>query len=374
MRILHITKRYWPFRGGVERYVEDLAHGQAARGHHVTVLTIDRDVLGTTDQRLARDEEQGAVKVHRVRAVGGPRKQFLIEPPAGVIGMLRNADVVHHHDPRFVFELAVATRRIVGKPLLVHTHGLILHTQDFHRIKAVLLRLYYGPIFGHLVAGMIADSDSDRQTLLEACRVPDDRIHLFLNALDLRPFLDIERRPEPGRLLTFGRIDAHKGHADLLRALATVDGPWVLDVVGAGPEPLVSELRNLAADLGIGSRVRWQGQVDDDVLRSMLSTAWLVCFPSRFEGFGLALVEAMASGCNVLASGLPSHREILGDGLEELVIDFEGSGASDRLAAEMRLSIETLAGREHAVRSRSLRFSIDRLVNEFDEYYRTLPI
>jgi alpha-1,3-mannosyltransferase len=370
VRILHITKRYWPFRGGVERYVEDLAHGQAARGHDVTVLTIDRDVLGATDVRLPRDEEQGTVHVRRARAAGGQRKQFLIEPPGRVIRLLRDADVVHHHDPRFLFELAVATRRMIGKPIVVHTHGLILHTEDFARLKSIMLRVYYGPIFGHLVDAMIADSESDRQILVGACHVPDDRIRLFLNALDLRAFQQVERRPEPGRLLMFGRIDAHKGHADLLRALAHVAGPWELDVLGAGPESLVAEHQTLAADLGLEDRVRWHGEVDDDVLKSMLSRAWLVCFPSRFEGFGLALVEAMAAGCNVLVSDLPSHREILGEGLADLIIDFQGGDTSDRLAAEIGAQADTVMSRAGLVRARSMRFSIDRLVDEFEDYYR----
>ena len=373
MRILHVTKRYWPFQGGVERYVEDLAQGQAARGHDATVLTIDHDVMGTSAQRLPRSEEQGPVHVRRVRAIGGPRKQFIAEIPTGVVELLRTADVVHHHDPRFVFELAVATRRIIGKPLLVHTHGLILHTGDLRRIKGFLLRFYYGPVFRHLVTGVVADSSSDRLMLRQACRVPDDRIHLFLNALDLRPFRSITRDPQPGRLLVFGRIDSHKGHADLLRALATVDDPWELDVVGGGSESLVSELQALAGELGIGERVHWQGQVDDDVLGSMLGRAWLVCFPSRFEGFGLALVEAMASGCNVLASNLPTHREILGEELAGQVVDFADPTVSERLAAEIRLPLSTVTSREQAVRTRSEHFSIDRLVEEFEAFYRELP-
>jgi alpha-1,3-mannosyltransferase len=304
--------------------------------------------------------------------VGGPRKQFLIEPPGRVIRLLREADVVHHHDPRFIFELAVVVRRMLRKPTLVHTHGLILHTQALHRLKAIMLRVYYGPIFRHVVDGMIASSASDRQILLEACRVPDEHIRLFLNALDLHALQRIEPRPEPGRLLVFGRIDAHKGHADLLRALAGVGDPWTLDVVGAGPESLVAELQGLGSDLGLGDRVRWHGEVDDSVLHSMLSRAWLVCFPSQFEGFGLALVEAMAAGCNVLASDLPPHHEILGDGLADLVTDFQAPDASDRLTAEIGAPVDAVRSRGERVRSRSTQFSIDRLVDEFEEYYRGL--
>jgi glycosyltransferase involved in cell wall biosynthesis len=86
----------------------------------------------------------------------------------------------------------------------------------------------------------------------------------------------------------------------------------------------------------------------------------------------LALVEAMAAGCNVLVSDLPSHREILGEGLEDLIIDFQSGEASDRLAAEIRAPVEIVTSRARLVRSRSMRFSIDRLVDEFEDYYRGL--
>jgi alpha-1,3-mannosyltransferase len=261
---------------------------------------------------------------------------------------------------------------MVRKPILVHTHGLILHTQALHRLKAVMLRVYYGPIFRHVVDGVIADSASDRQILLEACRVPDKDIRLFLNALDLHALQQIEPTPEPGRILVFGRIDTHKGHADLLRALASVGGAWTLDVVGAGPEALIAELQALASELGLAERVRWHGEVDDDTLKSMLSRAWLVCFPSQFEGFGLALVEAMAAGCNVLVSDLPTHHEILGEGLEELVTDFQAPEAADRLAVEIGAPLDAVLSRGARARSRSMHFSIDRLVDEFEEFYRGL--
>jgi hypothetical protein len=80
----------------------------------------------------------------------------------------------------------------------------------------------------------------------------------------------------------------------------------------------------------------------------------------------------MAAGCNVLVNDLPSHHEILGDGLEDLVIDFRRPEASDRLATEMGASLDTVMSRSQRVRSRSMRFSIDRLVDEFEEYYRGL--
>jgi hypothetical protein len=80
----------------------------------------------------------------------------------------------------------------------------------------------------------------------------------------------------------------------------------------------------------------------------------------------------MAAGCNVLVSDLPSHHEILGEGLQELVTDFAGPEMSDRLAAEIGAPVEAVMARSGRVRSRSMHFSVDRLVDELEEYYREL--
>jgi alpha-1,3-mannosyltransferase len=372
LKILHVSKRYHPFRGGVERYVRDLANMQATLGHEVTVLTIDRDVLNVLPDHLPHVDADGQVRIARVAAIGGQRKQFLAEIPGRALRILAHADVVHHHDPRFLFEAAIATRGLTGRPLIAHTHGLILHTQNLLRLKAVLLRYYYGPIYRHLTTTVIADSESDRDILRDACHVPDERIELLLNGIDIRRFLSLSPEPISDRILVFGRIDQHKGHADLLRSLASVDVPWQLDVVGSGPESLLASLRQMTVELGLADRVRWRGTVDDGTLDQMMSSAALVCFPSRFEGFGLALVEALAVGCQVLASDLPTHREILGSQLQRAVVDFRDASASAAITESLARGTEVSEADIAERRARAALFSVDRVAAEIEALYQRL--
>src|SRR5215212_686217 len=73
LRVLHVSKRFWPEVGGVERYVLDLARAQVEGGHEARVLTINRDPLLGGTARFPRVERHEGIDIVRVRAVGGQR-------------------------------------------------------------------------------------------------------------------------------------------------------------------------------------------------------------------------------------------------------------------------------------------------------------
>jgi glycosyltransferase involved in cell wall biosynthesis len=80
-----------------------------------------------------------------------------------------------------------------------------------------------------------------------------------------------------------------------------------------------------------GERVVEMERVSDPELRALLEAAAVLVSPSRYEGFGLPPLEAMACGCPVIASGIPAHREILGDAA--LFFDADDAGT---LADQLR--------------------------------------
>lgn len=374
LRILHITKRFWPNSGGVERYVEDLAREQLLRGHTPMILTPDRDLVTRSGGRLPSTEYYRGLRIERVPAVGNARKQV----PVGRLGMilraLRWADVVHHHDPRFLFETTLLARRVMRFRLLFHTHGLILHTDAYLRLKRILLAGYYGPALRHLVDAVVADSEGDRALLERGAGVSGQKVHLIPNAIDLTGYLAIEPEPNESLLLVFGRIDRHKGLSQLLRNLAPVPGGWRLAVVGSGPAQLIGELRSLADELGIAERVSWEGHVSDAALKALLAQAGLVLFPSEFEGFGLALLEAMAAGRPVVASAIPTHAEILGPELAGLLARFDDGAATNAIASLLAAPDSEREGLGAAARERARVFDLPRLVDQIEGLYRALGV
>ena len=114
-------------------------------------------------------------------------------------------------------------------------------------------------------------------------------------------------------VVCLGAVQPRKNLARLLEAWATVQargdaGDAVLAIAGR-PKQEAGTYAALAEQLGIADRVRWLGYVADDDLPVLLAGARCLVFPSLYEGFGLPVVEAMASGCPVICSDTTSLPE-----------------------------------------------------------------
>jgi glycosyltransferase involved in cell wall biosynthesis len=107
-------------------------------------------------------------------------------------------------------------------------------------------------------------------------------------------------------------IRPHKNQELLIRALAQLPDDVLLVLVGRH-EPYADGLRALASELGVGDRMRLAGYVDDGELERLWALAACAAFPTRAEGFGLPVLEAMARGVPVACSDIPVLREVGGD-------------------------------------------------------------
>jgi glycosyltransferase involved in cell wall biosynthesis len=119
--------------------------------------------------------------------------------------------------------------------------------------------------------------------------------------------------PEGDYVVTLATVEPRKGLDVLLAAMALPDAPDVpLLVVGQAGWGGV-DVGEMAAGLGIGDRVRLLGRLHDADLAVVLSRAAVLAAPSRAEGFGLPVLEAMAAGVPVVSSDAPALVEV-GDG------------------------------------------------------------
>ena len=134
---------------------------------------------------------------------------------------------------------------------------------------------------------------------------------VIYNPLTLVPGRQSDRRSK--RFLAVGRFTpGHKGFDLLLRAFnifKATESEWSLDIVGEGPEE--SLYRKYIAEHHMEGRVRIHPFTKD--IQKYYSEAAVFVLSSRWEGFGLVLVEAMAHGLPVISSRLPSSLEVMGD-------------------------------------------------------------
>jgi glycosyltransferase involved in cell wall biosynthesis len=198
--------------------------------------------------------------------------------------------------------------------------------------------------------------------------VREDRIEVIPNGVDISRIVARGNRPfhEVPRLLIVGRLGPEKGHGVLFDALASVSPPWRLDVVGSGI--LERELRERAERLGIASRVVFLGERDD--VGSLLSDADLFCFPSKWEGMGLALVEAMAAGVPILASDLLAVREFAPK--SRLVDAASACAWTDAIRATLASPLGAIAQAQKLEPTIRKRYGIDGMIAGYAEMYGRL--
>ncbi len=148
---------------------------------------------------------------------------------------------------------------------------------------------------------VLAVSDRTRRDLEELYHVPPQKIVVTPNGVDSR----FAPGGEPGRYALYvGAIQTRKDPLAALEAAREAGLPLV--VAGPDREPeLARRLREGGADL--------RGYVSDEELARLYREAAVLVFPSRYEGFGLPVLEAMASGTPVVATDDAAVREVAGD-------------------------------------------------------------
>lgn len=118
-----------------------------------------------------------------------------------------------------------------------------------------------------------------------------------------------------------GGWEERKNVGFLLRAFARAALPDAILVLAGGKSAEKAAMSGLAESLHVADRVRFLPWVDEKDLPLFYAEALCFVYPSRYEGFGLQLCEAMAAGCAVLAADSTSLPEVLGDGGETFALN-----------------------------------------------------
>jgi alpha-1,3-mannosyltransferase len=374
IRVLHICRRYRPFVGGTEKYVHDLATAQSAAGREVTILTLDRDVAGPT-RGLPRRETLDGLEVVRVPGWGTAQIAFTYRPDR-IWREIARHDVVHLHDLRFALATAVVGAALARRPRILHTHGLIFHSGEGSRPKRLAVRLLFGPLLRLGGVRIAASSDTDRVLLLRDAPYLAGQTATYQNAIPLAPLLSLKRHPIPGRVISIGRMVPNKALTDLVRALAHIRGvDWSLMLAGQPDPEELTRIETVVDEVGVKDRVTFVLGFAEAEMPELLASAALAAFPSKGEGFGIALLEAMAAGVPLLANQIPAHEALLGPDLAGQLVDF---GDPDAAAESIRTTLHTpeaelnqLSGR---LRARAADYGISRLLGQIDGLYARLGV
>ena len=189
---------------------------------------------------------------------------------------------------------ALAARGAVG---LIH-HPTALEP-EFSETERDALRHAERTLFAAL-ARIIVTSNLTADRLVAEFAVPREKIAVVVPGTPAAPRSAGSGGPGCA-ILAIGVITARKGHDVLLRALARLpDLDWHLTIVGGARDAAhAAALHALAAERDVASRVSFAGELVDDALEAQWQRADIFALATRFEGYGMAIAEALKRGVPV---------------------------------------------------------------------------
>ena len=335
--------------------------GRQRTGDETYVAALLRELAGTPDLRLAAVTRRPDLVPEGIEPVELPARSQVLRMAARLPRLLRRLRPALAH---FQHSLPLAC----PCPAVVTVHDL-----SFERDPS-LMSLRDRAIFRTVVprsarraARVLAVSERTKRELIELYGLPEQKIVVTPNGVD-PAFSPVGPIPdgEPYALFV-GALQPRKDAAAAIEALALIpDGELRLVLVGPDKGGRV-EAERAAERAGIRKRIEFRGHVPLEELATLYRGAACLVFPSRYEGFGLPVLEAMASGTPVVATTAGALPEVAGDAA--ILVE---PGDPVALAGGIE---RALADRERLVRAgleRARRFSWPETARRTLEIYREL--
>src|SRR5262245_29482747 len=349
MNILMITTSYprTPTDGSAP-FIAAIAEGVAKLGHNVDVILPHHPLL--------KEKERNGVSLHTYRVPGDEKDpawgyaQSLEADvrlkkrvyPLALLAMHRayglalkvakknHPDLIHAHWVLPNGFIGARLSKTIDVPLVVSLHGSDMYLARKKKIFGSFARWVLKR------ANAVTACSPDLQE--QAIQLSNRDVTLTEYAVDVNLFSPGGERRQ-GTVLAVGRLVHKKGFVELLHAFSQIFKYYktsTIEIVGDGP--LFEPLRDKAAQLGITERVRLPGAAQHSDLPELYRHAEIVAVPSitdisgNRDGLPNVLLEALASGCAVIASDIPGIRNVIKDHQDGLLVR---SGDIDSLSSAM---------------------------------------
>jgi len=349
------TTRFW---GGGEKWTLEMALRLRQRGRHVAVIAYPGTPFFERATREGLDTAGFAISN---RSGLNPSvflrlKRFFQE---------RATDTVIFNGPNDL-KAGGLSARAAGVGQRVYQRGLAVH------VRNQWLNRY---LFRQVLTHIVANSEATKSAFLRdfAGVIPESDVRVIPLGIDVDRFevshrVKIGNEPQGIVLGSVGRLAAEKDHASLIHVAARLKQAghsFTLHVAGEGA--LKDELEASTRALGVQREVNFLGFVDD--IPTFLEGVDVFLLSSRWEGFGLAVVEAGAAGMPVVAFDTTSMPEVIAHGETGFLVEVGDVDAFAARVGELIVDPELRRRMGTAARKRvEERFRIERSIDDFEEY------
>jgi glycosyltransferase involved in cell wall biosynthesis len=325
MRVRIVVPTYFPATayGGPTFSIHNTAQALARDGIDIAVSTTDADRPNRLDVRTDAPvpfEERYRVRYYREQVTDRFSWDFARSISRDVV----NADIVHLQDVFSSYALLTlwhASRH--NKPVVLSPRGVFSKwalAAGRSAIKKAWISLLFKPLLAR-VRNVVWHATSAQESLDVQQSLPGARVEIIPNGVDLAVFKSIDpltrsewlarfapelssRYGEAVVLISMGRVHPVKGFDIAMQSLSDLvaAGLNCVFVIAGKDDGARQQLERLAKKLGIAERLAFAGEVLDQTKIQFLAGGDIFLFPSRSENFGLACLEALASGTPTVAS------------------------------------------------------------------------
>ncbi len=347
--------------GGGENWTLLTAKGLADRGHNVWVAgRQDSEII---KRAKSQDLETEIVNLHNTLSCLNPVKifsfkNFLEENNIEVLFLNLSRDR----------KFGSITGSMANVERVIYRRGVD---------RPLKKRFYSNWLYGSALTDIIANSKSTRDNVMKNLKgiLNEDKIKLIYNGVEIPKNIkpefslreDYNIKTNEKILVNVGRLFPEKGH-DLLLAgmekLNNLNQDWKLFIIGEGDER--DNIESLISEYNLDEQVYLTGFVDN--VDQYLVQADLMVHSARIEGFGLVLVEAMATGLPVVAVAASNIPEVVEDGEVGLLAKEENpqdlAEKVNQLLKDDDLRSKYASNAKNYVQEN---FSIERMIDQYEE-------
>lgn len=297
MKITQVCPGYYPYVGGVERVVKNIAEYLVNRNYQITVYTTD------PSGKLPQHRMVNGVEVRNYRALA-PNEAYYLPHPKMLIHLLReHTDIIHAHSVHAltVFVAYIAHNMKKKSKFVVSPY---YHRRGHTKLAQMLWMPYRLVVKRTLnAADAIIVNSRALKDVINGIFKPSCRMFVVYDGIDLNEIKNAKSFILEGNskiLLYVGRLEKYKNIHLAIASMKYLPENYHFHIIGNGPfKPF---LENLVQSFHLRDRVHFLGFQPDDIVYRWLNTAHVFIHLSAVESFGMTCIESLAAGTPVIAN------------------------------------------------------------------------
>ena len=339
--------------GGAEKMCADLALELKRRGHEVIIICLYNEhtdisaMLEKKNIKLYYLEKKRGFDINCVLKI---RKILNIFQP----------DVIHTH----LYVLKYAFLASIGKGIpIIHTiHNIAKKESD--KIDRLLNKM----LFNMNLVVPVAISKKIKETIVKCYKLPSKSIPVIYNGISLNSFTqknDYELH-SPSRIIHVGRFQEQKNHRCIIESANKLKERNILFIcIGEGE--LKCEIEKMIKDKNLNNKISCVGLTNN--VNKYLNEGDIFILPSKWEGFPISIIEAMAVGIPIIASDVGGVSDIVKSHINGILIEPNSIQLSDSIV--QLLDNKTLREEYgYNAKKTSEKFSVEKMTTRYIDLYQ----